>query len=106
VLDATDLALGLRPDGDPYAYYYRATAYLHMNNTVDAKKSALRAVEMDVNHDEPTLYLLMAQIYAREGDTASAIAQLQQFLKHPADRQQEDAAKRLLAKLESQQSAK
>lgn len=106
VLNAADLALGLQPDGDPYAYYYRATAYLHMNDPVDAKKSALQAVQMDINHGEPSLYLLMAQIYAREGDTASAIAQLQQFLKHPADRQQEDAARRFLAKLESQASTK
>ena len=106
VLNAADLALGLQPDGDPYAYYYRATAYLHMNDPADAKKSALQAVQMDANHNEPSLYLLMAQIYAREGDTGGAIAQLQQFLKHPADRQQEDAARRLLAKLESQQSTK
>lgn len=106
VLNAADLSLGLKSDGDPYAYYYRAMAYLHMNNPGEAKKSALRAVEMDANHKEPSFYLLLAQIYEREGDSASAIAQLQQFLKHPADRQQEDAAKRLLAKLESQQSTK
>ena len=106
VLNAADVALGLKSEGDPYAYYYRATAYLHLNKPVEAKKSALQAVEMDVNHDEPSFYLLMAQIYEREGDSADAIAQLQQFLKHPADRQQEDVAKRLLAKLESQQSTK
>jgi tetratricopeptide (TPR) repeat protein len=106
VLNAVDLALGLQPDGDPYAYYYRATAYLHENNLVEAKKSASQALEMDANHGVPSLYLLMAQIYAREGDTRSAIAQLQQFLKHPADRQQEDAARRFLAKLESQPALK
>lgn len=106
VLNAVDLALGLNSEGDPYAYYYRGMAYLHMNNPVEAKKSALQAVEMDVNHNEPSFYLLLAQIYEREGDSANAIAQLQQFLKHPIDRQQEDAAKRFLAKLESQQSTK
>jgi len=106
VLNAADLALGLKSEGDPYAYYYRAMAYLHMNNPVEAKKSALQAVEIDVNHNEPTFYLLLAQLYEREGDSANAIAQLQQFLKHPTDRQQEDAAKRFLAKLESQLSTK
>jgi predicted Zn-dependent protease len=106
VLSAADLALGLKSEGDPYAYYYRAKAYLHMNNPVEAKKSALQAVESDVNDDEPSFYLLLAQIYEREGDSANAIAQLQQCLKHPADRQQEDAAKRFLAKLESQPSTK
>jgi tetratricopeptide (TPR) repeat protein len=106
VLNAADTALSLRSQGDPYAYFYRARAYLHTNNLVEAKKSALQAVEVDVNHREPSLHFLLAQIYEREGDSASAIAQLQQFLKHSTDRQQEDAAKQLLAKLESQQSTK
>ena len=106
VLNAADLALTLQLEGDPYAYYYRAMAYLHMNIPVEAKKSALQAVEIDVNHNEPSFYLLLAEIYERDGDSANAIAQLQQFLKHPTDRHQEDAAKQLLAKLESQQSTK
>lgn len=106
VLNAADLALGLKSEGDPYAHYYRAMALLHMDNPVEAKKSALRAVEIEVNHDEPSFYLLLAQIYQREGDSANAIAQLQQFLKHPTNQQQEGAAKRFLAKLESQQSTK
>ena len=106
VLNAADLAIGLEPEGDPYADYYRAMAYLHMNHPAEAKKSALQAVEIDVHHNEPSFYFLLAQIYAREGDRANAIVQLQKLLKHPADRQQEDTAKRLLAKLEAQQSAK
>jgi tetratricopeptide (TPR) repeat protein len=106
VLNAVDLALGLNSEGDPYAYYYRAMAYLHMNNRVEAKKSALQAMEIDANHNEPSFCLLLAQIYEREGDSPNAIALLQQFLKHPTDRQQENAAKRLLEKLESQQSTK
>jgi predicted Zn-dependent protease len=106
VLNAADLALGLKSEGDPYAYYYRAMAYLHMKNPVEAKRSAFQAMEIDVNHNEPSFYLLLAQIYEREGDGVSAIAQLKQYLKHPTDRQQEDAARRLLAKLESQQSTK
>jgi tetratricopeptide (TPR) repeat protein len=106
VLNVADLSLGLKSEGDPYAYYYRAMAYLHMNNPVEAKKNALQAVEIDVNHNEPSFYLLLAQIYEREGDSDNAIAQLQQFLKHRTYRQQEDAAKRFLAKLESQQSTK
>jgi len=106
VLSSADLAVGLQSEGDPYAYYYRAMAYLHMNNLAEAKKSALRALEIDVNHDDPSLNYLLALIYQREGDTSNAIAQLQQFLKHPSDRQREDAAKQLLAKLESQPSSK
>ena len=106
VLNAADLAVGLKSEGDPYPDYYRAMANLHMNHPAEAKKSALQAVEIDVDHNEPSFNFLLAQIYAREGDSTNAIVQLQQLLKHPTDRQQEDAAKRLLAKLESPQSAK
>lgn len=105
-LDLADLALSLKSEGDAYAYYYRGMAFLHMNNLVEAKKNALQAMVIDVNHDEPSLYLLLAQIYEREGDNANAIAQLQQLLKHHTDRQQEDAAKQYLTKLKSQQSIK
>jgi predicted negative regulator of RcsB-dependent stress response len=101
-----DQALALKSEGDVYSYYYRAMAYFHMKNLVEAEKSALEAEEIDVNHYEPSLYLLLAEIYVREGDTGNAIAQLQQLLKHPADRQRQDAAKQLLAKLESQPPAK
>ena len=106
VLNAAGLAQGLTSEGDPYAYYYRAMAYLHLNNLVEAKKNAFQAVEIDVNHNEPSYYLLLAQIFEREGDIANAIAQIQLYLKHPGDQQHKDAAKRFLAKLESQQSAK
>jgi tetratricopeptide (TPR) repeat protein len=106
VLNSANQAMGLQSEGVPYAYYYRAMAYLHMNNPIEARKSALKALEIDVNHDEPSLYFLLAEIYEREGDSANAIAQLQQFLKHPTDRQQEDAAKQFLAKLESQPTSR
>jgi tetratricopeptide (TPR) repeat protein len=106
VLSLAEKALGLKSEGDTYAYYYRAMAYLHLNNLDEAKKSALQAAEMDVNHDDPSLYLLLAQIYEREGDNADAIVQLQQFLKHPIDRHHEDVARQTLASLESLQSSK
>jgi tetratricopeptide (TPR) repeat protein len=97
VLNSADLALALKSERDTYAYYYRATAYLHMNNLAEARKSALQAVEIDVNHGEPVLYLLLAEIYEREGDNPNAIVQLQQLLRHHTDRHQEDAARQFLA---------
>jgi len=106
VLSSANMALGVQSEGDSYGYYYRAMASLHLDDPVEAKKSALRALELDVNHNEPLLHFLLAKIYEREGDSASAIAQLQEFLKHPTGRQQEDAGRQLLAKLESQQTTK
>jgi thioredoxin-like negative regulator of GroEL len=106
VLRAADESVALESTGDLYGYYYRATAYFHMNKLAEAKHSALQAVELDVNRDEPSLSLLLAKIYQREGDVANAIEQLHQLLKRPADRQREDAAKQLLAELESQPATK
>jgi tetratricopeptide (TPR) repeat protein len=106
VLSSADQALSIKSDGNLYGHYYRATAFLYTNNLVEAKKSALQAAELDVNHDEPLVNFVLARIYEREGDSANAIAQLQEFLKHPTGRQQQDVAKQLLAKLESQPSTK
>jgi tetratricopeptide (TPR) repeat protein len=106
VLSSADEALRIQSEGNPYGHYYRATAYLHMNNLAEAKKSALQAAALDGNHDEPLVNFLLAKIYEREGDSVNAIAQLQEFLRHPTGRQQQDVARQLLAKLESQPSTK
>jgi tetratricopeptide (TPR) repeat protein len=106
VLNLSNLALGLNSGGDGYAYYYRAAALFHMKNFVEAKKSALKASEIDVNHNDGPLYFLLAHIYEAEGDKIDAEAQLRLILKRPTDRRQEDAAKQFLAKLESQAATK
>ena len=86
--------------------YYRAAAFFHMKNLVEAKKIALQASESDVNHDNGPLNFLLAQIYEAEGDKTEAEAQIRLFLKHHTDPQQEDAAKQFLAKLGSQADTK
>ena len=106
VLTASNTAISLHLGGDSYAFFYRATAYLHMNNLEEAKKNALQAAQIDVNHNEPSLDLLMAQIYEREGDKEQAVAQLQQLLKRKPDRQTTEEANKRLATLNSQPTAK
>jgi predicted Zn-dependent protease len=106
LLSLANVALGLNSEDDGYAYYYRAMAYFHMNNLNDAKRSALQAARIDSNHNYAPLYFLLAQVYDAEGDTANAAAQLRQILKHHNDREREDAAKRYLARLESEQATK
>jgi predicted Zn-dependent protease len=106
VLTSMDQALAVQPQGNAYPFYYRAKAYLRLNNLPEAKKNALQALDIDVNHYEPSLYFVLAQIYDREGDKANAIAQLQELLKHNPDATQEDIAKQFLARLHSQQSPK
>jgi cytochrome c-type biogenesis protein CcmH/NrfG len=106
VLDMANVAVGLNYASDGYAYYYLAAGYFGLNNLDEAKKNAVQAVEADASHTEASFSFLLAQIYEREGDKASAIAQLQQLLKHHSDRKQEDEVKQYLAKLESDQSPK
>jgi len=106
VLNVANLALGLNSAGDGYANYYRAAAFFHMKNLVEAKKIALQASEIDANHNNGPLYFLLAQIYEAEGDKMGAEAQLRLILKYHTDLQQEVAAKQFLAKLESHPDAK
>jgi hypothetical protein len=106
VLNLSKIAFGLNSAGDGYLYYYRALAYFRMNDLAEAKKSALQSAEIDVKRNEVPLYFLTAQIYAAEGDKADAADQLRQVLKRHASGEQENAAKQLLAKLESPQDAK
>ncbi len=106
VLNSAEQALALNSEPDPYAYYYLAKAFLYTNHVAEAKKSALQALQLEEDYDEPSLFFLLAQIYGREGESANAIAQLKEFLKHPTDLQRENSAKRFLGELESQQSGK
>lgn len=106
VLTSTEQALAVQPQGNSYPYYYRAKAFLRLNNLPEAQKNAQQALDIDVNHYEPSLYFVLAQVYDREGDKANAIAQIQELLKHNPDATQEDIAKQFLTKLQSQQSPK
>lgn len=106
VLNQANLALGLYSAGNSYAYYYRAAAFFHLKNLPEARNSALKASELDVNRSNGPLYFLLAQIYEAEGNKADAEAELRRILRRPSDRQQEDAARQFLARLESQANAK
>jgi len=102
VLNLSKVAQGLNSMGDGYVYYYRAAAYFHLNDLADAKKNALQSAEMDITRNEVPLDLLMAQIYDAEGDARDATDRLKAILKRHASGPEEDAAKKLLAKIESQ----
>ena len=75
LLDLANVALGLNPENDGYAHYYRAMAYFYLNNLVDAQQNALQAAQIDLNHNYLPLYFLLAQIYAAQGDKAAAAAE-------------------------------
>lgn len=105
LLTLANAALGLNSENAGYAYYYRAMAYLHLHNPMEAQKSALEAVQADVNHNYVPLYFLLAEAYDAGGDKPAAEAQLRQILKHHLTREQEDAVKKYLATLEAPPAA-
>jgi tetratricopeptide (TPR) repeat protein len=105
-LNLSSVALGLNSMGDGYVYYYRAMADFHLHHLGQAKKSALQAVDIDIKRNEVPLSFLLAEIYDASGDKVNAAEQLRQILKHHTGGPQEDEARQLLAKLESQPDSK
>ena len=104
LLTLANAALGLNSENQGYAYYYRAMAYLYLHKPKDAQESALKAAQIDVNHNYVPIYFLLAQTYDAEGDKPAAAAQLRQLLKHRITREQQDAVKQYLATLEAKQA--
>ena len=106
LLTLSNRFLGLNSVGDRYAYYYQGVAYFHLYDLPEAQKSVMKAIEIDTDHHQPGLYFLLAQIYGEQGDVADAAAQVRLFLKYNNGRQDKDAAKQYLAKLQAQQNGK
>lgn len=74
VLNLTSRALDLDPSNDAYAYFFSAIAYFNLNQLPEAEERALKAEEIDKEHDQPLLQLLLAQIYeAKRDSTAAAV---------------------------------
>jgi tetratricopeptide (TPR) repeat protein len=97
-------ALDLDPTNDAVAYGYNAAANLNLHKLPEAEKSALRAVEIDKNHNDPRLHFLLAQVYeARKNPTAEA-AELREYLKFAGDPADAAMVKQYLADLERQAS--
>jgi tetratricopeptide (TPR) repeat protein len=72
--DLTSRALELDPSNDAYAYFLSAIAYFNLNQLPEAEERALKAEEIDKEHDQSLLQFLVAQIYeAKHDSTAAAV---------------------------------
>lgn len=94
-------ALALDPVNNPYSLYYTADAAFHLDDLAEAEKNALAAVALDPWHHLPQLHLLLAQIYAAEGDSHAEAAQLQDYLKVAPNSGDAAGARDTLAQLQS-----
>jgi hypothetical protein len=92
--------LDLDPSNYADAYFYNAMANYKLNKMEDAEKSALKAEHQDLVTHFPQVHLLLADIFARKGDYAVAIGQIQTYLALAPHAKDADRAREQLAKFE------
>jgi len=97
---ATGYILDLDPVNYADAYFYNAMANYKLNKFEDAEKSGLKAEHVDLRTHFPQLHLLLAEIFARKGNYAMAIAQIQTYLELVPHAEDADRVREQLAKLE------
>ena len=94
--------LEIDPTTNAVAYAYNATANLNLHHLLEAEKSALKALDIDVRNSEPRVHFLLAQIYSAKGDRQSTAAQLREYLKYAKDPDDVAMVKNNLAKLDGE----
>jgi tetratricopeptide (TPR) repeat protein len=82
------------------AYFYNAVANYKLNKIEAAEKSGLKAEHVDLLTRFPQLHLLLAEIFARKNDYATAISEVQTYLELAPHAKNADQAREQLAKLE------
>lgn len=115
VLNLTNYVLALDPlkyanvagyilDLDPLdyteAYFYNSAANYKLNNIEDAERSGLKAERLDVRPRFPQLHLLLAEIFARKNNCATAISETKIYLELAPHAKEADQVRERLAKLE------
>jgi len=115
VLHLTDHILDLDPlnythvsgyvldlDGFDYAgaYYYNALANYKLGRIEKAEKSALKAQFLDMWPRFPQVHLLLAEIFTKNNNYASAISEMRIYLGFVADAKERAQLQEQLAKLE------
>jgi regulator of sirC expression with transglutaminase-like and TPR domain len=82
------------------AYFYNSAANYKLNRIEDAEKSGLKAERLDVRPRFPQLHLLLAEIFARKNDYATAISETKIYLELAPHAKNADQVREQLAQLE------
>ena len=106
VLDNTDHALKLYPDGTPEMWYLNALANYQLKKPDVAEASAMKSLALDPRHSVMNTEQLLAVILAGKGDLLGAIAHLQSSLKYLPPGPNADLVKQQIAQLTQRATAK
>lgn len=98
--NVTGYILDLDPFNCSEAYYYNAFANYELNRFEEAEKSGLKAEHLDLTTRFPQLHLLLADIFARKNDFATAISEIQTYLELAPNAENADRIREQLTKLE------
>jgi Flp pilus assembly protein TadD len=83
----------------PAIFFYHAVANLNLHHLDVAEKSALRAVELDTNHEIPRAENLLGTLLAARGDRQGAIQHLNKYLELSPKAADADKVRQLIADL-------
>jgi tetratricopeptide (TPR) repeat protein len=98
--NVTGYILDLDPLDYAEAYFYNSAANYHLNKIEDAERSGLRAERLDLRPRFPQLHLLLAEIFARKNNYATAISETKIYLELVPHAKDADQVRERLAKLE------
>jgi tetratricopeptide (TPR) repeat protein len=98
--DVTGYIVDLDPLDYAEAYFYNSAANYKLNKIEDAEKSGLKAERLDVRPRFPQLHLLLAEIFARKNDYATAITETKIYLELAPHAKNADQVRERLATLE------
>ena len=98
--NVTGYILDLDPVDYAEAYFYNSAANYNLNKFEDAEKSGLKAERLDLRPRFPRLHLLLAEIFARKNNYATAIAEIKIYLELAPYAKNADRVRERLAILE------
>ncbi len=88
------------------AYFYNAVANYNLNLIAEAEKSALKAEQyVDLSTRSPQLHYLLADLFARKNNYASAISELRTFLELAPNGKDADEVRAQIAELQKRQTS-
>ena len=101
VLSLTAHILDSDPLNFPDAYFYNSVANYKLKKIADAEKSGLQAERLDLRNRFPQLHLLLAEIFAQKNNYATAISEMQTYLRLAPNAKNADQVRERLAKLQA-----